>query len=83
MKKIKVLQVIGGLNMGGAETFIINVFRNINREKYEFTLPFDIAINSNYDIDTVKVDTSNNTSDNTIIATVCLFHIYCTLLIAL
>lgn len=36
MKKIKVLQVIGGLNMGGAETFIINVFKNINREKYEF-----------------------------------------------
>lgn len=36
MKKIKVLQVIGGLNMGGAETFIINVFRNIDREKYEF-----------------------------------------------
>lgn len=36
IRKIKVLQVIGGLNMGGAETFIINVFRNINREKYEF-----------------------------------------------
>ena len=33
MKKIKVLQVIGGLNMGGAETFIINVLKNINIEK--------------------------------------------------
>lgn len=32
---------------------------SINREKYEFTLPFDIAINSNYDIDTVKVDIDN------------------------
>lgn len=29
---------------------------SINREKYEFNLPFDIALNSKYDIDSVKVD---------------------------
>ena len=32
---------------------------SINKEKYEFTLPFDIALNSKYDIDTVKVDIDN------------------------
>ena len=32
---------------------------SINREKYDFELPFDIALNSNYDIDTVKLDIDN------------------------
>lgn len=29
---------------------------SINREKYDFKLPFDIALNSKYDINSVKVD---------------------------
>ncbi|WP_075878194.1 glycosyltransferase [Merdibacter massiliensis] len=33
---VKVLQVIGGLNRGGAETMIMNIFRNIDRSKYLF-----------------------------------------------
>lgn len=32
---------------------------SINREKYDFKLPFDLALNSNYDIDTVKLDIDN------------------------
>jgi glycosyltransferase involved in cell wall biosynthesis len=32
----KVLHVIGGMNRGGAETFLMNVLRNINRNKFEF-----------------------------------------------
>ena len=36
MKKIKILEVIGSMNMGGAETFLMNVLRNINKEKFEF-----------------------------------------------
>ena len=32
---------------------------SINREKYEFILPFDIALNSNYDIESVNVDIDN------------------------
>ena len=32
---------------------------SINREKYEFILPFDLALNSNYDIDSVKLDIDN------------------------
>lgn len=36
MKKIKVLQVIAGMDMGGAETFLMNVFKNIDRNQFEF-----------------------------------------------
>lgn len=36
MKRVNILQVIGGMNTGGAETFLMNVFRNINRDKYHF-----------------------------------------------
>ena len=35
-RKIRILQVIGGLNMGGAETFLMNILRNIDRNKYQF-----------------------------------------------
>lgn len=33
---IKVLHVVGAMNMGGTETMLMNLFRNIDREKYEF-----------------------------------------------
>lgn len=36
MKKKIVLQVIGNLKVGGAETVAMNYFRNIDREKFEF-----------------------------------------------
>ncbi len=36
MKKIKILHVIAGMDRCGAETFLMNVFRNINRNKFEF-----------------------------------------------
>jgi glycosyltransferase EpsF len=35
-KKIKVLHIFKNMNRGGAETFIMNVFRNIDREKIQF-----------------------------------------------
>lgn len=34
--KIKVLQVIGNLRIGGAETVAMNIYRYIDREKFEF-----------------------------------------------
>lgn len=34
--KIRVLQITGTMNMGGQETFIMNLFRNIDRDKFEF-----------------------------------------------
>lgn len=36
MDKIKVLHIIGGMNRCGAETFLMNVFRNIDRNRFMF-----------------------------------------------
>lgn len=36
MKKTRVLQVIGNLSVGGAENVAMNLYRYINREKFEF-----------------------------------------------
>lgn len=33
---VRVLQIIRTMNIGGAETFIMNVFRNIDRSKVMF-----------------------------------------------
>lgn len=33
---IKVLQVLPGLNRGGLETFVMNIYRSINRDKVQF-----------------------------------------------
>lgn len=32
---------------------------SINKEKYDFKLPFDIALNSDYDVDSIKLDIDN------------------------
>ena len=36
MAKIRVLQVIGKMNRAGAETLIMNIYRNIDRDKIQF-----------------------------------------------
>ncbi|WP_282709348.1 glycosyltransferase [Ligilactobacillus sp. Marseille-Q7487] len=36
MEKIKVLQIVGSLRIGGAENVAMNIYRYINRDKYEF-----------------------------------------------
>lgn len=36
MRKVKILHVLGGLNYGGAETFILNVYSNCNRDILQF-----------------------------------------------
>ncbi len=36
MKRIRILQVVGGMDRGGAETFLMNVLRNIDRQRFEF-----------------------------------------------
>jgi len=36
MQKVRVLHVFGRMNRGGAETLIMNIFRNIDREKFQF-----------------------------------------------
>ena len=34
-EKINILQVIGGLNMGGAETFLVNILKSIDRDRFQ------------------------------------------------
>jgi len=36
MKNIRVLQILGGLNRGGAETMIMNIYRAIDKSKVQF-----------------------------------------------
>ena len=33
---MRVLHIVGSMNLGGQETFIMNVYRNVNREKIQF-----------------------------------------------
>ncbi len=35
-EKIKILHVLGGLNLGGAETFVMNFYKNIDKSKFQF-----------------------------------------------
>ncbi|GHU68291.1 glycosyl transferase family 1 [Clostridia bacterium] len=44
---VKILHVLGGLNRGGAETLIMNVYRKIDRTKYSFD--FLVYNNISYD----------------------------------
>lgn len=37
MEKIKVLQFVGAMNCGGTETMLMNILRNIDLDKYDFT----------------------------------------------
>jgi len=39
---VRILQVVGRMNRGGAESFIMNVYRNINRGRVQF----DFAVNT-------------------------------------
>ena len=34
--KLKILHIVGAMNMGGTETMLMNVFRSLNREKVQF-----------------------------------------------
>ena len=38
---IRVLQMVGGLNMGGSQAFLMNLYRNINRTQIQFDFVLD------------------------------------------
>ncbi|PLR68738.1 glycosyltransferase [Bacillus sp. UMB0893] len=48
-KKIKVVQVLGGLFCGGTEAFVMNIARNIDREKTEVDYIIHDASKGHYD----------------------------------
>ncbi len=49
MHKVNILQVVGAMNMGGAEMLLMNIMRNIDREKYKFI--FLCYIEGSYDFE--------------------------------
>lgn len=49
MDKVKVLQYTGAMNRGGAETLLMNIYRNINRDKFEFHFITHSKNKSDYD----------------------------------
>lgn len=46
---IKGLHIFGGMNRGGAETLIMNVYRNIDREKFHFDCAVSTMKKCDYD----------------------------------
>lgn len=45
---IRILHVVGTMDLGGAETFIMNLYRNIDRTKYQFDFLCHNRINAEY-----------------------------------
>ncbi|PIO82993.1 hypothetical protein BSQ39_05090 [Loigolactobacillus backii] len=48
-KPIRILQVLGALNIGGAENLVMNWYRNIDRTKVQFDFVVHTAVPSFYD----------------------------------
>lgn len=53
-EKIRILHVLGGLNRGGAETMIMNLYRKIDRSKIQFDFVIHTSNKCDYD-DEIKV----------------------------
>lgn len=49
MEPIRVLHVVPAMNCGGMETFIMNIFRNIDRRKVQFDFLYHYADSCFYD----------------------------------
>lgn len=49
MKRIKVLHVVSNLNRGGAETMIMNIYRNINHDLFQFDFLCTNNIDGDYE----------------------------------
>ena len=48
-EKIKIINVVAGMNMGGAETWLMHVLRNIDRQKFQFDFMVHITEEGKYD----------------------------------
>lgn len=55
MKKLKVLHVVSNLNRGGAETMIMNIYRNIDHEKFSFEFLCLSAVSGEYEKEILKI----------------------------
>jgi glycosyltransferase involved in cell wall biosynthesis len=48
-KPVRILHIFAAMNRGGAETFIMNLYRNINREKIQFDFAVTSDIKGHFD----------------------------------
>ena len=55
MEKIKILQYTGAMNRGGAETLLMNIYRNIDRNKFEFHFITHSKDKSDYDDEIIRL----------------------------
>lgn len=55
MEKIKILQYTGAMNRGGAETLLMNIYRNIDRNKFEFHFITHSDSKSDYDDEIIRL----------------------------
>lgn len=55
MKTIKILQVNGAMNLGGTDVMIMNLFRNMDRNLYEFDFLYYTAETSYFDDEIIKL----------------------------
>lgn len=55
MGKIKVLQYTSSMNRAGAETLLMNIYRNINRDKFEFHFITHYKEKSDYEDEIIKL----------------------------
>ena len=46
MQKIRVLMVLGNTRRGGTQAFIMNILRNIDRDRFQI----DLAINNDFEV---------------------------------
>lgn len=53
MSKVKILHIVNQMNYGGVEALLMNIYRNINREKFEFH--FAVCFQGNYDEEIINL----------------------------
>ena len=46
---VKVLQVIGSLYLGGSQTMVMNLYRNIDRNKMQFDFIIDHTVDMDFE----------------------------------
>lgn len=54
-RKIKVLHVVGSMTAGGIETLLMNIYRDIDREKFQFDFAVQTTVKKFYDDEIIEL----------------------------
>ena len=55
----RILHIVGGMDRAGAETMIMNLFRKIDREKYQFDFVYFRSTKCDYDDEILELGKEN------------------------